>query len=239
MKHLILLTLILCTAMPPVWAQADAIPPPSTQDRRFSDEDILKTFGWWVGQRLGLGELELSEDELQTLITGLRNAVTLSEPPHDLEEIGEQLETFIRGKQEVFMEKLRQQTLRESIAFLARVKARPSVINRPSGLAYEILTQGEGAKPAANATVRLAYVGKLVDGTIFDESDDVIEIKMELLPPGIAEALQQVNVGSTFRLYLPPYLAFGDEGHGLVPPSAAVIYEIDFREIALDQPPAK
>jgi FKBP-type peptidyl-prolyl cis-trans isomerase len=52
----------------------------------------------------------------------------------------------------------------------------------------------------------------------------------------MAEALQQVKVGSKFKLYLPPHLAFGDDGLGPIPPSATVIFEIDFREIALDWP---
>lgn len=241
MKPLTFALFVLILALPAALsAQSEVsfrVPGAAAETKSYTDADMLETFGWFVGRRVGLGELELSAAELDTFLQGIRRAAAGQESPHDLEQIGEAMEKFLQQKQEVFTEKLRQQTLRESIAFLARVKARPGVVSRPSGLAYEILSEGEGEKPAADATVRVSYVGTLTDGTVFDESEGVEEVKMAELLPGMAEALQQVKVGSKIRLYLPPHLAFGDEGLGPIPPSATVIFEIDFREIALDWPP--
>jgi FKBP-type peptidyl-prolyl cis-trans isomerase len=244
MKSPLLFSLVLALALPAgLCAQSEVafrVPTAgAAAGKQFTEAELLETFGWFVGRRVGLGELELSAAELDTLIKGLRRAAARQEAPHDLEQMGPQMEAFLQRKQEVFVEKLRQQTLRESIAFLARAKARPGVISRPSGLAYEVLTEGQGEKPAATATVRISYVGTLIDGTVFDESEGVEEVKMEDLLPGMAEALQQVKVGSKIRVYLPPHLAFGDEGLGPIPPSATVIFEIDFREIALDWPPPR
>jgi len=240
MKTLILSSLALALTLPAgLSAQGEVsfqVPGAAAETKRYTDADLLETFGWFVARQMGLGELELTAAELDTFIRGIRRAAAKQEAPHDLEKIGTEMAAFLQAKQEVFVEKLRQQTLRESIAFLARAKARPGVVSRPSGLAYEVSTEGEGDKPAADATVRLAYVGTLIDGTVFDDSEGVVEVKMADMLPGMAEALQQVKVGSKFKLYLPPHLAFGDDGLGPIPPSATVIFEIDFREIALDWP---
>ena len=100
-----------------------------------------------------------------------------------------------------------------------------------SGLQYEILTEGDGEKPAATATVRTHYHGTFLDGKIFDSSVDrgqPAEFPVNGVIQGWIEALQLMPVGSKWRLFIPSNLAYGEQGSsGAIPPNSALIFEIE------------
>jgi FKBP-type peptidyl-prolyl cis-trans isomerase FklB len=104
-------------------------------------------------------------------------------------------------------------------AFLASNKTKPGVVSLPDGLQYKIVTPGSGPKPTAQDTVTVDYAGTLIDGTEFDSSykrGQPATFPVSGVIAGWTEALQLMNVGSTWELYIPASLAYGDQG---APPS--------------------
>jgi FKBP-type peptidyl-prolyl cis-trans isomerase len=97
--------------------------------------------------------------------------------------------------------------------FLAENKAKEGVVELPSGLQYSILKEGDGAKPTAFNTVTCHYHGTLINGTIFDSSvqrGKPASFPLNMVIKGWTEGLQLMNVGSKYRFYIPPHLAYGE-----------------------------
>ena len=115
-------------------------------------------------------------------------------------------------------------------AFLDANRARPGVVITPSGLQYEVLRAGTGAKPTSDQTVEVHYHGTLTDGTVFDSSverGETISFPVTGVIPGWVEALQLMPVGSKWRLVIPSDLAYGPDGSDPIPPGATLIFEVE------------
>jgi FKBP-type peptidyl-prolyl cis-trans isomerase FklB len=122
-------------------------------------------------------------------------------------------------------------TLQEGLEFLEKNKKRDEVICLESGLQYEILQVGEGPKPTASDTVTCHYHGTLIDGRVFDSSvqrGTPASFPLNRVIAGWTEAVQLMPVGSKWRLYLPPHLAYGDRQMGaLIQPNSSLIFEVE------------
>ena len=207
---------------PPAAAAAPEAP-------KYTEAQLLETFGWFIGRRVGLGELAFSDAEVTSLVKGLKIASQNGEAPYDLQLIGPAMDTFMQEKQATYMEKLRQKGAAESAAFLAQIKGKEGVTALPSGLLYEVMEAGTGAKPKPTDIVTVNYVGRLADGTVFDSSEEQGpgEFSLDGVIPGMSEGLQQLNVGSKARLYIPSDLAYGDQGQGGIPPAATLVFDVE------------
>ena len=96
--------------------------------------------------------------------------------------------------------------------FLQRTKKKQVLSVTPSGLQYEVIKMGTGPKPTAESTVKVHYVGTLIDGTEFDSSvkrNEPAEFPVSGVIPGWTEAFQLMPVGSKFKLFIPQNLAYG------------------------------
>ena len=126
---------------------------------------------------------------------------------------------------------------REALAaqFMEANAARDEVATTQSGLQYEVLEAGSGAKPGPQSTVVTHYHGTFVDGTVFDSSverGDPAEFGVHQVIPGWTEALQMMSVGDKWRIACPPKLAYGEQGAGdSIPPNTALVFEIHLIEI--------
>ncbi|UCG27607.1 MAG: FKBP-type peptidyl-prolyl cis-trans isomerase [Bacteroidales bacterium] len=121
--------------------------------------------------------------------------------------------------------------------FLEQNKAKEGVVTLPSGLQYKVLDEGNGPKPQLTDRVQVHYRGSLVDGTVFESSfdGDPAVFGVNGLIPGWTEALQLMNVGSTWEIYIPQDLAYGTNVRpgGAILPFSALIFEI--RLIAIEE----
>lgn len=101
----------------------------------------------------------------------------------------------------------------------------------PSGLQYKVLVSAEGKKPTAQDTVKVHYVGTLVDGTKFDSSVDrgePIEFPLGQVIKGWTEGVQLMSVGSKYKFFIPYNLGYGEQGAGgVIPPYATLIFEVE------------
>ncbi|HYQ38296.1 MAG TPA: FKBP-type peptidyl-prolyl cis-trans isomerase [Pseudomonas sp.] len=118
--------------------------------------------------------------------------------------------------------------------YLAENAKREGVTVLASGLQYEVLVQGEGAKPGADDQVRTHYHGTLIDGTVFDSSYErgqPAEFPVGGVIPGWVEALQLMNAGSKWRLHVPSELAYGAQAVGSIPPHSVLVFDVELLDI--------
>ena len=125
--------------------------------------------------------------------------------------------------------------LKAGESFLEENKKRPEVKTTESGLQYEVLTEGNGAKPTATDKVKCHYHGTLIDGTIFDSSvqrGQPATFPLNMVINGWTEALQLMPVGSKYRLFLHPSLAYGERQTGaVIGPNSTLIFEVELLDI--------
>ena len=119
--------------------------------------------------------------------------------------------------------------------FLATNGKRAEVKTMPSGLQYEVITQGVGENAQLSNTVKVHYHGTLIDGTVFDSSVDrgePIEFPLGNVIKGWQEGLSYMNVGSKYKLFIPYDLAYGAQGAGAaIGPFSALIFDVELIEI--------
>jgi FKBP-type peptidyl-prolyl cis-trans isomerase FklB len=121
-------------------------------------------------------------------------------------------------------------------AFLAGNKTKEGVVALPSGLQYKVLKAGDGKKPTEADTVLCQYRGTLLEGTEFDSSykrNQPATFPVKAVIAGWREALQLMNAGSKWELYIPPELAYGERGAagGLIGPNATIKFEVELLAI--------
>ena len=119
--------------------------------------------------------------------------------------------------------------------FMQENAKREGVTTLPSGLQYEIITEGTGPKPTLEDNVTTHYHGTLIDGTVFDSSVDRGEpasFPVGGVIKGWTEALQLMSVGSKWKLYVPYDLAYGERGAGAqIGPYSTLIFEVELISI--------
>ena len=115
------------------------------------------------------------------------------------------------------------------------MRHKSGVVTLPSGLQYEIIKEGKGAKPKATDKVRVHYHGTLINGVVFDsyvERGEPAEFPLNAVIPGWTEILQLMPVGSKWRVVIPSELAYGSRGAGdVIRPNMTLIFEIELLDI--------
>jgi len=137
--------------------------------------------------------------------------------------LSDKLKSFLQQKEKNNME--------AGEAFLAENGKRESVVTLPSGLQYEIITQGDGPKPSAHNTVTCHYHGTTIKGEVFDSSvrrRQPASFPLNGVIKGWTEALQLMPTGSKWKLYIPPHLAYGNRGVSReIGPNSTLIFEVE------------
>ena len=123
----------------------------------------------------------------------------------------------------------------EGEAFLAENASKSGVTTLPSGLQYEVITQGTGPKPTLRSSVTTHYHGTLINGTVFDSSyqrGQPATFPVNGVIAGWTEALQLMPEGSKYRLYIPSDLAYGKRGAGRdIPGDTALIFDVELLKV--------
>lgn len=147
----------------------------------------------------------------------------------------EKSQEIIYGLLNVLEKKKYEVAIAESEKFLAENKKKAGIISLPSGLQYEILQAGVGPKPVATDEVTVHYKGTLTNGQQFDSSysrGEPTTFTLNQVIPGWTEGLQQMNVSSKYRFYIPYQLAYGERGAGKdIPPYSTLIFEVELIKI--------
>ncbi|MBT2621011.1 FKBP-type peptidyl-prolyl cis-trans isomerase [Chryseobacterium sp. ISL-6] len=130
---------------------------------------------------------------------------------------------------------LAEKNLNDGKAFMEENAKKEGVVTLPSGLQYEIITEGSGAQPKAKDTVKCHYHGTTIKGDVFDSSvkrGTPASFPLNRVISGWTEALQLMPVGSKWRLFLPPNLAYGEEQISKeIGPNSTLIFEVELLSI--------
>ena len=132
-------------------------------------------------------------------------------------------------------EKMNAENIEKGKAFLEENAKKEGVITLPSGLQYQIITEGNGKKPSATDKVKCHYEGTLIDGTLFDSSikrGQPAVFGVNQVIRGWVEALQLMSEGSKWRLFIPSDLGYGAQQAGeMIPPHSTLIFEVELIEV--------
>ena len=132
-------------------------------------------------------------------------------------------------------EKMNAENIEKGKAFLAENAKKEGVVTLPSGLQYEVITEGNGKKPSATDRVKCHYEGTLIDGTLFDSSikrGQPAVFGVNQVIKGWVEALQLMGEGSKWRLYIPSELGYGAQQAGeMIPPHSTLIFDVELIEV--------
>lgn len=181
----------------------------------------------------GIQELNVDDfaDALGAVFYGRATKMTAEEAKTEVQSFFMQLQQ----KQQEENAKMADINAAAGEQFLLENGKRAEVHTTPSGLQYEIVKQGDGPRPTAGDSVTVHYTGKLIDGTVFDSSEDRGEpatFGVTQVIPGWVEALQLMNAGSKWRLYIPSDLAYGPNGAGgVIGPNQTLIFDVNLIEV--------
>ncbi len=164
-------------------------------------------------------------------VKALSDAFNAEKPLLTANEANEILESFL----EKTNSDEAQANLESGLKFLSENAKNKGVTELPSGLQFEVLKQGDGQLPELEDEVKCHYPGTLTDGTVFDSSverGNPAVFPVNGVIGGWIEALQLMPVGSKWRLFIPPGLAYGKEGAGgIIGPNTTLIFEVELLEI--------
>ncbi len=196
-----------------------------------SCEELSYAFGTDIGMSLKHLETEI---DLPAFFRGVEDSFNDRDLLLTQEKIAKLKEEFFKKQREEQtrkMKELGEKNRKEGEAFLAKNKKKKGVITTESGLQYMVLEKGDGPKPKATDTVSVNYRGTLIDGTEFDSSykrGKPVTFPVKGVIAGWTEALLLMNVGSKYKLFIPPNLGYGERGPSrLIGPQATLIFEVE------------
>lgn len=125
--------------------------------------------------------------------------------------------------------------LERSQEFLDANRSEEGIQETDSGLQYRVIEEGAGESPGPDDQVRVHYEGRLTNGTVFDSSfqrGQPATFPVGGVIPGWTEALQMMKPGAKYELFIPPALAYGEQGAGdRIPPNSALVFEVELLEV--------
>lgn len=189
------------------------------------------SIGVQLGSQFKTQQLEL---DVNALKAGLADVMDNQELRLSQEAQMEAIQAFQENemkKKEAAFKVVAEANLKEGQEFLAENGKKDGIVTTESGLQYRVIEQGEGAKPTAEDMVTVHYRGTLIDGTEFDSSyarNEPVTFPVNGVIPGWTEALQLMNEGAKWELFIPAELAYGERGTpGPIGPNATLLFEVE------------
>ena len=194
----------------------------------------IKAVSYCVGMSIAesLKQQDLDKITPEVLAEAVKDVFAGTEPKYSPNEANSIIQSYINTMNESKFGAVKE----EGEAFLAENAKKEGVKTTATGLQYEVVTEGEGKKPAATDNVKVHYHGTLIDGTVFDSSvqrGEPATFGVHQVIPGWTEALQLMSAGSKYRLYIPQSLAYGanPQPGGPIKPYTTLIFDVELLEV--------
>ena len=202
-------------------------------------EQVSYTIGMAMGKQLAEIKDEVNVDTvvkaLRTQMDGGKTLVTDEQAQQIMQAFGQKMQ----AKQLAKMMEEGKTNLEKGEKFLAENAKKPGVVTTPSGLQYQVLTAGKGAKPSPTDGVKVNYKGTLLDGKEFDSSykrGEPAVLPLNGVIPGWSEGLQLMQVGGKYKFWIPAKLAYGEQAPPMIGPNQLLEFEVELLDIV--KPPA-
>lgn len=210
-----------------------------------SKKDIAYMAGLQIGQQIsnqmmkGINHELFGEDSTQTIsksnfLAGFIAGTLQKDTLMSMEKAQAYTQTAMEAIKAKALEKSFGPNKEAGEKFLADNKGKAGVKTTPSGLQYEVITEGTGAVPADTCKVKVNYKGTLIDGTEFDSSysrNEPATFRANQVIKGWTEALTMMPVGSKWKLYIPQELAYGSREQGQIKPFSTLVFEVELLSI--------
>ncbi|MBO0492400.1 FKBP-type peptidyl-prolyl cis-trans isomerase [Pseudomonas sp. Marseille-Q1929] len=204
-------------------AHASEQSPPKTTDQ--NQHDLAYSLGASLGERL---RQEVPDLQIQALLDGLKQAYQGKPLALDNARIEQLLAQHETQNEADAQAPQSEKALAAEQQFLAKEKTASGVRELANGILLTELAPGSGAKPLATDEVQVKYVGRLPDGTVFDQSAQPQWFRLDSVISGWTSALQQMPTGAKWRLVIPSAQAYGADGAGeLIAPYTPLVFEIE------------
>lgn len=224
MKKITILSIVFSLFISGLWAQ----------NQMSKMDSVSYNLGILIAQNLkrqGLGEVNPTQ-----LAKGVADA--LAGVSVDLAKCNESVSEYLQAMQAQKAKenaKKFEGNIAEGKKFLDENKKRPGVVTTASGLQYEVLKPGTGAKPKATDKVTVHYHGTLLDGSIFDSSvnrGQPATFGVTQVIQGWVEGLQLMPLGAKYKFFIPYELGYGDQGAGEdIGPYSTLVFEVELLKI--------
>jgi FKBP-type peptidyl-prolyl cis-trans isomerase len=216
----------LCLAIPAV---SQSAPPVSFEEK------ISYSMGFEVGNYFkGAG----GDIQKEFLIKGIEDAYKGATPSltrEEMQAIQQEFAQKMQAQQKAKMDEMKAENKAAGLTYLEENKKKEGVIVTESGLQYQVLKQGEGENAKPTDTVKVEYVGTLIDGTEFDSTvkhGEPAQFQVDQVIKGWSEALQLMNVGTKLHLVIPSELAYGENGAApKIQPNSVLVFDVELISI--------
>lgn len=205
---------------------------PAKIELKTFEDSVAYAIGVNIGNNLLKDELFFNLDIVKA---GMNDALNTKKPllsAEQLQEVFQEFGQMMQEKQQKEQEVKGKANIEKGKAFLEQNAKKAGIKVTASGLQYEVIQEGTGAKPTAEDKVKVHYTGTLIDGTKFDSSVDrgePITFPLGNVIKGWIEGLQLMSVGSKYKLYIPSELGYGAQGSGggQIGPNEVLIFEVE------------
>ena len=193
----------------------------------------LDTVSYAIGQSIGSNLLRDGMEELNVdiIAQAVREALTKATPLVKYEDCVPTIQEYYAAKQKVKSVS----AMEDQKKFFDENGKKTGVITTASGMQYEVIKEGTGAKPTATSNVKVHYTGSFLDGKVFDSSvqrGEPISFGLNQVIPGWTEGVQLMKEGAKYKFYIPYNLAYGEQGYpGAIPPKSDLIFEVELIKI--------
>ncbi len=204
------------------------------------ENNELKNLSYALGLSMGnnFRASGIEQIDVKEFADGVAAVFSREKPRMSYDEAKEEIRRFftaLEEKQRAAAAEMGKVNKAAGEAFLSENGKRPEVKTTPSGLQYEVIDEGAGPKPSATDRVMVHYTGTLIDGTVFDSSVERGEpatFGVNQVIPGWVEALQMMNEGAKWRLFIPSNLAYGPNGAGgAIGPDSTLIFDVELLKV--------
>ena len=207
-----------------------------------SDDPIGYFLGLSVGQQMASQGFKAGDFDVNVVAVGLADALAGKDPALSDEQLGQvqaKIQSLLQKRQqEQAAEQTKAATMNKekSELWLQQNKQKEGVKTLEGGVQYSVIEEGDGPSPSAEDTVRVHYTGKLINGKVFDSSVERGEpatFRVNQVIKGWQQALQQMEVGDKWKLYIPPELAYGERGvagpggEPAIGPNEVLIFDVE------------
>lgn len=204
-------------------------------DTSVSPKDFSYALGMNIANSLQQLDTKIDVDQLTQAIRDELGGKKTRLSKQEADKILQTTAQKMQAKKRAELKQQAAENLKKSKAFMAKAAKEPGVKTTSDGLVYKVLKQGTGPSPTKNDKVVVDYKGMLPDGTVFDSTyqrGKPATLPVNAVIPGWSEALQLMHVGGKYKLYIPPHLAYGEQGAGqVIGPNQALVFDVELHSI--------